>query len=106
MVRKKSSKKLKNAVRQLIILATIVANSPDFINDVEKGLYNISVLDVDGTIKMIAPTPGMRDPEIIKLLKDNGVVVYAGHSNATFNQPVNGLKIYYRLETAFAAIDI
>lgn len=36
--------------------------------------------------------PEMCDPEIIHLLRDNGVVVSAGHSNATFEEALNGYE--------------
>jgi len=48
--------------------------------------------EADGVIKMMTLAPEMCDPEIIKLLKDNGVIISAGHSNATFDQAVTGFE--------------
>jgi N-acetylglucosamine-6-phosphate deacetylase len=50
-----------------------------------------SLLDkADGVIKMITLAPEECDQETIRLLKDNGVVVCAGHSNATFREAIEG----------------
>ena len=46
----------------------------------------------DGVLKIMTLAPEMCDPEIIKLLKDNGVVISAGHSNATFAEAVAGYE--------------
>ena len=46
----------------------------------------------DGVLKIMTLAPEMCDPEIIHLLKDNGVVIYAGHSNATFAEAVAGYE--------------
>jgi len=46
----------------------------------------------NGVLKIMTLAPEMCDPEIIKLLKDNGVVISAGHSNATFAEAVTGYK--------------
>src|SRR6185312_5693470 len=48
--------------------------------------------DAHGVLKIITLAPEMCDPEIIKLLKDNGVVISAGHSNATFEEAVKGYE--------------
>jgi len=48
--------------------------------------------EADGVFKMMTLAPEMCDPEIIKLLKDNGVVISAGHSNATFNEALKGFE--------------
>ncbi|MEO9020651.1 MAG: N-acetylglucosamine-6-phosphate deacetylase [Ginsengibacter sp.] len=48
--------------------------------------------EADGVLKMMTLAPEMCAPEIIKLLKDNGVVVSAGHSNATFEEAVKGYE--------------
>lgn len=45
-----------------------------------------------GVIKMITLAPEMCDPEIIRLLLDNGVVISAGHSNATFEEATAGFE--------------
>lgn len=45
-----------------------------------------------GVVKMLTVAPEVCDPEIIKLLNDNGIIVAAGHSNATFREAVRGFK--------------
>jgi N-acetylglucosamine-6-phosphate deacetylase len=52
-----------------------------------------------GIVKMLTVAPEVCDPEIIKLLNDNGIVVAAGHSNATFREAVNGFKWGIRTTT-------
>jgi N-acetylglucosamine-6-phosphate deacetylase len=44
----------------------------------------------NGALKIMTLAPEMVDEEIIKLLLENGVVVSAGHSNATFEEAVKG----------------
>lgn len=48
--------------------------------------------EAKGVIKMMTVAPEVCTPEIIKLLTDNGVVVAAGHSNATFKEAVRGYQ--------------
>lgn len=48
--------------------------------------------EAGGVIKMVTLAPEMCSPEIIKLFTDNGVVVSAGHSNATFDEAVLGFE--------------
>ena len=45
-----------------------------------------------GVVKMLTVAPEVCTPEIIELLNDNGIVVAAGHSNATFREAVNGFR--------------
>jgi N-acetylglucosamine-6-phosphate deacetylase len=45
-----------------------------------------------GLLKMITLAPEVCDPEIIDLLKDHGVVISAGHSNATYEEAVRGFE--------------
>lgn len=44
----------------------------------------------DGVVKMITVAPEMCDPAIIRLMQERGVVVSAGHSNATFKEAADG----------------
>jgi N-acetylglucosamine-6-phosphate deacetylase len=44
----------------------------------------------EGVVKMLTMAPEVCDGEMIKLLNDNGIVVAAGHSNATFREAVQG----------------
>jgi N-acetylglucosamine-6-phosphate deacetylase len=46
----------------------------------------------DGVLKIMTLAPEMMDSEIIKILLDNGVVISAGHSNATFEEAVKGYE--------------
>jgi N-acetylglucosamine-6-phosphate deacetylase len=46
----------------------------------------------EGIIKMITVAPEVCSPEEIELMKSYGVVVCAGHSNATFGEAVKGFK--------------
>jgi N-acetylglucosamine-6-phosphate deacetylase len=52
-----------------------------------------------GAIKMITVAPEVCDSEIIKLLNDNGIVVAAGHSNATYNEALQGFNWGIRTTT-------
>lgn len=46
----------------------------------------------DGVLKMVTLAPEMCSPEIINLFTENGVVVSAGHSNATFSEARLGFE--------------
>ena len=48
--------------------------------------------EADGVIKMMTLAPEICDRDTIELLKDNGVLVSAGHSNATFEEATTGFK--------------
>ncbi len=48
--------------------------------------------DAGGAIAIVTLAPEMNDPVIIHLLRDAGVVVSAGHSNASFEQAVEGFR--------------
>ena len=76
-----------------------------YINPIKRGAHLIQYIkrperkeveallkEAEGVIKMMTLAPEMCDPEIIKLLTDNGVVVSAGHSNATFDEASSGFK--------------
>jgi len=52
-----------------------------------------------GIVKMLTVAPEVCNAEIIKLLNDNGIVVAAGHSNATFREAVQGFKWGIRTTT-------
>lgn len=67
---------------------------PPTIEDV-KALIN----DGRGVVKMLTVAPEVCDPEIIKFLNDNGIVVAAGHSNATFREAVHGFRWGIRTTT-------
>lgn len=46
----------------------------------------------DGMLKIMTVAPEMVNKEILKMLKNNGVVISAGHSNATFEEAVQGYE--------------
>ena len=48
--------------------------------------------EAEGVLKMMTLAPEMCDPEIIKLLKYNGVIISAGHSNSTFEEAKKGFE--------------
>lgn len=48
--------------------------------------------EAQGVLKMMTLAPEMCDPAVIHLLRDHGVVVSAGHSNATFEEAVKGYE--------------
>ena len=76
-----------------------------YINPVKRGAHIIQYIkrperkeveellkEADGVLKMITLAPEMCEPEIIQLLKDNGVIISAGHSNATFEEAIKGYE--------------
>lgn len=64
----------------------------EYIRHPEKKEVEELLKEADGVLKMMTLAPEMCTPEIIRLLKDNGVVISAGHSNATFGEAVNGFE--------------
>jgi len=46
-----------------------------------------------GSIRMMTVAPEVCTPEIIRLLKHNGITVAAGHSNATFREATEGFAM-------------
>ena len=48
--------------------------------------------EADGVVKMITLAPEMVDEEIVDHLLANGIVVSAGHTNATYKQAMKGLE--------------
>ncbi len=52
-----------------------------------------------GTIKMMTVAPEVCTPDVIEFLNDTGIVVAAGHSNATFREAVNGFDWGIRTAT-------
>ncbi len=55
--------------------------------------------EAGGVIKMMTVAPEVCTPEIVRFLTDNGIVVAAGHSNATFKEAVEGYKWGIRTTT-------
>jgi N-acetylglucosamine-6-phosphate deacetylase len=48
--------------------------------------------EADGVVKMITLAPEMVDEEIIDHLQSNGIIVSAGHTNATYKEAVKGFE--------------
>lgn len=63
-----------------------------YIHRPEKKELQELLKEADGVVKMMTLAPEMCDEEIISLLKDNGVIISAGHSNATFKESVRGFN--------------
>lgn len=61
-----------------------------------------------GVIKMITLAPEVCDPIVINMIKDEGILVSAGHSNATYHQASdafnNGLQLATHLYNAMSAL--
>ena len=68
------------------------AHITEYIKRPEKKELEELLKEADGVIKIMTLAPEMCDPGIIKLLKDNGVIVSAGHSNATFEEAIESYK--------------
>jgi len=68
------------------------AHIPEFIKRAEKKEVEEFLKAADGVLKIMTLAPEMVDKEIIKMLVGNGVVVSAGHSNATFEEAVKGYE--------------
>ena len=68
------------------------AHIPEFIKHAEKKEVKEFLKAADGVLKIMTLAPEMVDKEIIKMLVGNGVVVSAGHSNATFEEAVKGYE--------------
>lgn len=68
------------------------AHIPAFIKRPERKEVEALLKRARGVIKMMTLAPEMCDPEIIRLLLDNGVILSAGHSNATFAEAEAGFR--------------
>ena len=66
------------------------AHIPEYIKRAEKKEVEELLEAANGSLKIMTLAPEMVDEEIVKLLLENGVVVSAGHSNATFEEAVKG----------------
>lgn len=68
------------------------AHIKEYIKKAEKKEVEKLLKEAGGVLKIVTLAPELCDPEIIKLFRDNGVVVSAGHSNATFKEAVKGYE--------------
>ena len=48
--------------------------------------------EAEGVVKMITLAPEMVDEEIVDYLQNSGIIISAGHTNATYKQAVKGLE--------------
>jgi N-acetylglucosamine-6-phosphate deacetylase len=48
--------------------------------------------EAEGVIKMVTIAPELCDEKFIKVLIDSGIVIAAGHSNATYDEAVEGFR--------------
>lgn len=68
------------------------AHIKEYIKRAEKNEVKELLKAADGVLKIITLAPEMVDKEIIKMLVANGVVISAGHSNATFEEAMKGYE--------------
>jgi len=68
------------------------AHIEEYIKRAEKKEVEALLKEAGGVLKIMTLAPELCDPKIIKLLRDNSVVVSAGHSNATFEEAMEGYK--------------
>lgn len=57
------------------------------------------LLEAEGVVKMVTVAPEVCDDSFIRFLTDNGIVVAAGHSNATIDEAIKGFKAGIRTVT-------
>ncbi len=66
------------------------AHAPELIKQATEENVNRLLSEASGTIKMMTVAPEACPPEVIRMLKEHGVTVAAGHSNATFSEAMAG----------------
>ena len=75
------------------------AHIKEFIKPPSMEAVKALVAEGQGVVKMLTVAPEVCDPEIVEFLNDNGIIVAAGHSNATFREAVQGFKWGIRTTT-------
>jgi N-acetylglucosamine-6-phosphate deacetylase len=68
------------------------AHMPELIQHPDTDTLEKLLKEADGVIKMITLAPEMCNRETVQLMKKYGVVVCAGHSNATFKEATTGFE--------------
>jgi N-acetylglucosamine-6-phosphate deacetylase len=68
------------------------AHMKEYIKKPDKEEIKELLEEANGVIKMMTLAPEVCDRDIIRLLKDYGVVISAGHSNATFEEAMKGFE--------------
>ena len=68
------------------------AHIPEFIHRPTLDEAKKLIDEADGVVKMITLAPEMVKEEIIDYIQSNGIIVSAGHTNATYQQAMKGLE--------------
>jgi N-acetylglucosamine-6-phosphate deacetylase len=76
-----------------------------YINPVRRGAHLVELIrkpqikeiqeliaEAEGVVKMVTVAPEVCDEGFLRFLTDNGIIVAAGHSNATFDEAIKGFK--------------
>jgi len=69
------------------------AHAPDLIQKPTPGNVSSMLEEAGGTIRMMTVAPETCPPEVISILRENGITVAAGHSNATFREASQGFEM-------------
>jgi N-acetylglucosamine-6-phosphate deacetylase len=69
------------------------AHAPELIIKPTAEIVSALLSEAGGTIRMMTVAPEVCTPEIISLLRQNGITVAAGHSNATFMEAMMGFEM-------------
>ncbi len=75
------------------------AHMRELIRTPEVGELKELISGAEGVIKMMTVAPEVCSPDVIRLLNDSGIVVAAGHSNATFREAAEGFRRGIRTTT-------
>ncbi len=68
------------------------AHAPELIRKPDADNVTALLAQSGGTVKMMTLAPEECTPDIISILRENGIIVAAGHSNATFRQATAGFE--------------
>ena len=69
------------------------AHAPELIQKPTKENVAALLEEAGGTIRMMTVAPEVCTPEIIAMLRENGIAVAAGHSNASFREASQGFQM-------------
>ncbi|MCU0376695.1 MAG: N-acetylglucosamine-6-phosphate deacetylase [Bacteroidales bacterium] len=75
-----------------ISLARRGAHTRELIRKPSAGELHELLREAEGVVKMMTVAPEVCTPEIITILRDHGVTVAAGHSNANFTEALKGFE--------------
>lgn len=68
------------------------AHIEEYVKVPERAEVEMLIREAGGVVKMMTLAPEVASPEIIRLLTENGIIVSAGHSSATFAQASAGFE--------------